>query len=94
MSVRISPSILAADFVNLQRELGRIATGGLRLFEREAHESHLGIRVRAARDGQIVGRDRVAERHAHRGLALVVGDVRVHFRAGGITHQPLPLPSP
>ncbi len=29
MSVRISPSILAADFVNLQRELGRIATADL-----------------------------------------------------------------
>jgi len=29
MSVRISPSILAADFVNLERELGRIATADL-----------------------------------------------------------------
>jgi len=29
MSVRINPSILAADFVNLERELGRIATADL-----------------------------------------------------------------
>ena len=29
MSIRINPSILAADFVNLERDLGRIGTADL-----------------------------------------------------------------
>jgi hypothetical protein len=72
-------------------EVGDLLEGiearGQGALEAQSHRRKLGFQKDGSRNGPIVGRHRLAERHPHGELALVVRDVREHLGAGWVADQ-------
>ena len=72
-------------------ELERVDAGLLRALEREPDRRRLRVGVGRPRQGAVVGRDGLAERHPDRELALVVRLVGVQLGAGRVADDPQPV---
>ncbi len=75
-------------------QLERVEPGVDRAVEGQPDRRRLGVRVGRARQGPVVGPDRLAERHPDRQLALVVALVGVQLRAGRVADDPQPVGDP
>ena len=71
-------------------ELDRVHAGLARLLDLQPDRCGLWIGVGGSRDGAQVGSNVVAEGHPDDHLPLVVGDVGVELRPGGIAGDPQP----